>query len=205
MEENILYYQFEIFSLANDYFHLDITNEGDCSIQSVELLPLTCPYDQIAFVREQIPIELFKNNQTFCKFNVSYHNPQTGMWYIVINADLSSLSSPPKLVITEANCNSFCVNGYCSSDGNCSCYTGWKGASCDSIISSITDFAGDSNATDIPLPQIIGIIAICILVGMVLMILIVLVANYLVKKKRANDPGDTLFTMLAQEQDLDTL
>lgn len=109
--------------------------------------------------------------------------------------------------LSQGHCNDVCIHGFCDSDGFCSCYEGWAGDYCSSLDTVDDDeYYYIYESPEVPLPHIFAIIVIFILLGIVLVILIALVANYVVKKKRArNLPEDTLFTMLAQEQDLDTL
>ena len=186
--------------------HLDLTGNLNASVESIALLPVECPTDEFAFYRIDIPYYIVSGGiNPATKYNATFEFSQIAAWRVGIRATQLD-DSELWLTISRGQCQEFCVHGFCNSDNACTCYEGFKGEQCDILIHTSSTSNEVAEQSSIPLPEIIATIVALSLIGVIIITIVAIVANYLnAKRKRNIIPDDTLFTMLAQEQDLDSL
>ena len=200
LDNENLYFYADVTPLEGGHVNIEITSE-DCSLQLVEVLPNMCPSDDLVFARIDSPTEL-TTSPSICKYTISLSGTQEGMLYIRMQP-IKLDGSLVWLSVTPASCSFNCGYGYCVGEEICSCFTtDWQGELCDIPLEPAAPPATDP--TDIPLREMIFIFAIMVVAGFIVIGAAILIAKIIFRKKRPA-PDDTLFNMLAQEQDLDLM
>ena len=209
------FYTFDVDS-SFSALTIDVTTYANLDFIAVDILPGFCPTNQFAFARISNPtyfVNDVNGQPVAAKYILNLPAPQQTAWYVRIipevNNEFHTIGNEVELhyaVVVSAGTCPDCQNGYCSADNKCTCETYWKGIRCDEALPHpppTQEIESDMTANSSYLIPIIGGV-----VGLVVLLAVVLVAVVFIGRKvykNRTAPSDTLYNMLTNEQDIDTM